>query len=975
MRRISLAVALTGALAAVGCGGNVSPDSGSGKGIEAGTFTVTIQNTAPLDIKGGNVVSTPAGINCGIGVSGIAACEASFPVGTAVTLTATPVGVDAGKAYLFGGWAGDCWGTGACKLLGNADRYVLAAFSTEALPHPAFGDPKIHDPAFAAFARGDTGAWACTDCHGATLQGSGMAVACTQCHAQDQADKFLAVLASPTKPVAGQESCNLCHAGAGPAHQAVYDSYADATKMTATIDTVVVTPNAAPDLGTFKTVVTFTLKNNGQPVTSVAALKQKRYAAQGYNATTKTFDTALNFGFSAAVATATPGTFTVTAAKAPYDITTSNAFLYFYFGDATVIPPEGHYTLMDNVVSVAKVYGTIGWTSTASVSGCQKCHGNPYQKHGYRQAVVPGLADFVACKACHTDQRGGVDFNLAMTAEDPLRLAELEAIGASCGGELCWSAEDEATYAYTATTMADTHIAHAKEFLYPQEMSNCATCHDGKLDRILTDANFTGNTCKSCHLYVAAAGEDPKRAPVLAPAYHEIDWVKGVLVETDNSTVPPTVTELQCNACHADNADVTAFGGTNTPNDGQGPMMFGNEVPLFSDLHVGKDNKIYDAAGTKFSSAITAQATSATFDGTSKKLTVGFSVSGAAADALIRPTLVVSLYGYDTKDFVISGHSSQFADKTPNLEWAEGAVIRGTTTPANTNRLTVSPATATAGKKTWTVTTDLTTWAAKLADGSVKRLEIAFLPVVGLNQAAAVNTDPAKGAINPAIAAGGVARTFDLVANALVADAASYGKAIVSVDKCNQCHDALGMSFHTPSYGSAGVVGCRLCHFVGTGGSHLEMQSRSIDSYVHSIHSFQAFDIQNYDFADELSAFQYEHHTSATYPYFTTFACESCHNAGTYGVADVKKSLPGIHSASSAIKGKIRSISGVPIAVTGPSARACGGCHRAEMVKADDAAKLQWFDAHTGGWGYRSTAASSTAAANIWGLKIDELFP
>ena len=62
------------------------------------------------------------------------------------------------------------------------------------------------------------------------------------------------------------------------------------------------------------------------------------------------------------------------------------------------------------------------------------------------------------------------------------------------------------------------------------------------------------------------------------------------------------------------------------------------------------------------------------------------------------------------------------------------------------------------------------------------------------------------------------------------------------------------------------IVVCRMCHITKSGGSHLEMQSRSIDSYVHAIHSFQAFDIGDIDFADPVEAMQYEHHIEFPYP-------------------------------------------------------------------------------------------------------------
>ena len=114
------------------------------------------------------------------------------------------------------------------------------------------------------------------------------------------------------------------------------------------------------------------------------------------------------------------------------------------------------------------------------------------------------------------------------------------------------------------------------------------------------------------------------------------------------------------------------------------------------------------------------------------------------------------------------------------------------------------------------------------------------------------------------------------------------------------------------------------------GGSHLEMQSRSIDSYVHAIHSFQAFDIQNIKFSRPDRALWYNLTSSPTYPNFTIANCESCHNAGTYEVPDQAKSMLGILSAS-ATNSEIHvvaDIGSVPSYVTGPASRACGSCHR-----------------------------------------------
>ena len=65
----------------------------------------------------GSVSSAPAGISCG------STCSASFAQNVVVTLTAS-----AGSGSLFGGWSGDCTGTGTCSVSMSAARNVTATF-------------------------------------------------------------------------------------------------------------------------------------------------------------------------------------------------------------------------------------------------------------------------------------------------------------------------------------------------------------------------------------------------------------------------------------------------------------------------------------------------------------------------------------------------------------------------------------------------------------------------------------------------------------------------------------------------------------------------------------------------------------------------------------------------------------------------------------------------------------------------------
>jgi hypothetical protein len=129
------------------------------------------------------------------------------------------------------------------------------------------------------------------------------------------------------------------------------------------------------------------------------------------------------------------------------------------------------------------------------------------------------------------------------------------------------------------------------------------------------------------------------------------------------------------------------------------------------------------------------------------------------------------------------------------------------------------------------------------------------------------------------------------------------------------------------------------------------MQSRSLDSYIHATHSFQPYDYDEVNFTDPVEATHYEHHIHFPYPTHGT-DCESCHIAGQYDVPDQTKSLPGILSDSESNETTDRHIGYIPSYVTGPASRACGGCHRAELINEDEFAELISFNQHAKQGGY-----------------------
>jgi OmcA/MtrC family decaheme c-type cytochrome len=252
-----------------------------------------------------------------------------------------------------------------------------------------------------------------------------------------------------------------------------------------------------------------------------------------------------------------------------------------------------------------------------------------------------------------------------------------------------------------------------------------------------------------------------------------------------------------------------------------------------------------------------------------------------------------------------------------------------------------------------------------ITDGKTKKAEIAVLPAL-LN---------AEGEV---VALNAQTKTFDLVGKAFVSNYFQGTTAPTSVAKCNACHDALGTTFHEGSYGGS-VTLCRTCHVTTSGGAHLEMQSRGIDSYAHAIHKFQAFDLNSIDFTDKVFAKRYALHIEHGFPNFTIKNCEACHVTSsstvpvTYNPPDNTKSLPGLESpAYTLTKGWVnfttqapaagpRNIGKVPALVTGPASRACGGCHKAVEINEDNEARLASFNSHMsmGGYNVENDAAGT----------------
>jgi OmcA/MtrC family decaheme c-type cytochrome len=447
------------------------------------------------------------------------------------------------------------------------------------------------------------------------------------------------------------------------------------------------------------------------------------------------------------------------------------------------------------------------------------------------------------------------------------------------------------------------------EFPYPMSMSNCATCHEGKLDVVLSDANFKIETCKRCHPMTGGVGPVPEGQE--EPTYDTTKLaLKTILPEAIHGSMDLATTD--CTSCHGE----------------------GKSGKPFNQIHTGYNKAIYTPEGVKYSEAISVTIDSASFDGSA--LSFAFSAhqnQDVGLDtATITPTVMVGLYGWDTKDYIVGPHERLVDDNGDGT--IDGSDQRSLEAVVGEEHPRIKTVSAEGGN--WEVTADLSTWADMIGDGRVKRVEIAVLPAL-------VNAEGVQVALNAP------SRTFDLGANDFADD--FYAPIAKVVDGCNNCHDALATTFHTPDRGG-NIVVCRLCHITKAGGSHLELQSRSIDSYIHAIHSFQGFDIGDVNFADPVEALHYEEHIVFPFPTHANTNCAACHAEGTNNVPDQAKSLPGLLSPSETTTGRERNIGEIPSYVTGPASRACGGCHRAVLINEDKAGELMLFNQHIRQGGY-----------------------
>ncbi len=703
------------------------------------------------------------------------------------------------------------------------------------------------------------------------------------------------------------ETCTICHPGAGAKHQASYDELYQ--------DGVIQVTDLAYEYSSAGThIVTFQMTKNGAPFDASDAESLGIYFVP-YTGTAFQFEPAAErLGLKGELTYDGKGgnTSTLTSSEPPYasDLGGVDGLIVLYGRDESVGRlPARVYQAKYPFAALLETGGGVDYVSAANNDGCEKCHTDPYLKHGYIYGQVDGdpATDFYTCKACHLDNGEGGHYEWQLLVDDPVKAVEwLE----SDEDTSIFTPEQLEALAYTTSLMNDVHMSHAMEFPYPQSMSSCVTCHEGKLDAVLADENFTVETCKSCHPVTGAAAEAAEGED---PAWDTTGLaLKTILPSPLHDSMD--LATVDCTGCHAE----------------------GGAAAAFNEIHTGYDKMIYTADGVRYSDVISVTIDSASFDG--DMLDIQFSaveaedLEGLDVEDIV-PTVMVGLYGWDTKDYIIGPHERLFDDN------GDGEITRDDERTLEYEVGAEHPRAATVSAEggSWEVSFDLSAWTDMIADGTVERVEVAVIPTLENEDGVILALDAPS-------------RTFDLAANDF--DDGFYGDIVRVEDGCENCHDALATNYHSPDRGG-NIVVCRLCHITKSGGSHLEMQSRSIDSYAHAIHSGQAFDIGDIDFTDPVQALHYEHHIEFPYPTHGITHCDSCHTEGTNNVPDQTMSLPGLLSASdSPLNGWDRKIGEIPSYITGPASRACGGCHRAELINEDAAGELIPFNWHTKQGGY-----------------------
>jgi len=733
------------------------------------------------------------------------------------------------------------------------------------------------------------------------------------------------------------ESCNTCHGGVGDAHQSEYDDYVDTT-LAMEITSATSAPGAA---GGFDVTVEFSVTKDGAAFDDLASLESCSFYIVQYDSATGEFvnPNVPGAGFasfpSLSCANATSngaGAYTLLQNLSYDPLAVTGGAIMGTLGNGLLEYESKSFAarvrMYADLAPAAFVFGDYGaFESVANVAACQRCHSAPssdgtlapYRKHANFQATVDGAPDFSVCRGCHRDDATGGHPEWQWMVDDPLAWGT--AVNFGDPGDVVVPDDVAAGYAYDRNLFNDVHMSHAMDLAYPQSMANCDTCHNGKLDLVLDNTNFVPETCLSCHPVeglnawpetVGGVEEGDYAQPHRAPPLEYL-WAK------EGVTFHDIEASANCQGCHG--------AGVARP---------------FNAYHTGYDPRIYTADGTPYRDLYSVSINAVTVDTAANTITVEFS----GTDPAIVPQLGVGFYGWDSKDFLVSQHTR--GTDRERMEYVPESSCPDPDPAECANPMFTEAAASAPGA--WVVTLDYSAYQndpaliddipTLIENGDVKKIEVTLEPELAVDgQGVALN------AVN---------QTVDIATSATVANYFKDEAAIADVTKCNNCHDQLAVTFHFNSNDGSGrggsITQCRACHVTTNGGSHLEMQSRSITSYVHAIHTMQYFDTDEVDFADPVEDARYKLHIEEFFPVFTAQACEACHEPGVFNVPDQSKSMPALLSKSFEVNVD-RNIGMVPEYVTGPASMSCGGCHRAELINEDAAGALTSFNAHTQAFG------------------------
>jgi OmcA/MtrC family decaheme c-type cytochrome len=535
------------------------------------------------------------------------------------------------------------------------------------------------------------------------------------------------------------------------------------------------------------------------------------------------------------------------------------------------------------------------YDSYANVEGCEKCHGSPYMKHGYRAAAVNGLPTFSACKACHMDDRAGGHEDWQQIVDDPV----------------AWGNGDSAKlpkYAYTRRIMNDVHMSHAMEFPYPMSMSNCSTCHEGQIDKITADKFFNAETCKSCHGIQARPpeydnGDEPgglafyeKRAPSM-----ETIW------ENRGVGFHDIEAQANCSSCHA--------GG-------------------FPEFHNGYDSQIYDADGNRYADLYQADITSLSM--TDGLLDIKFTSN---TDLMTAPQVYVSFYGYGAKQFLVASHTRD--DNNQRMEYTIGS----------DHPLFSEEADSAQGN--WHVVLDTTAYASDptlaemIEDGKIERLEVSIRPTVQVGGMTVATNAVSK---TLELASNTIDDDYFKGANAVVDVAGcnachdALGTTFHSPDRggditmCKHCHEPSSGGSHLEMQSREIASYAHAIHSFQPFDTDEVDFTDKVEAKLYGLHIehvFPNFTIKNCEACHTEGVFDVPDQTESL-------------------SAVTSASWEGIVWAD----GHPRNIGNVPSYVIGPASKACGSCHRAEYIKEDRPGDLGSFNQHTKAGGYLVEAAT-----------------